>query len=225
MILFEKDFDTEKKCIFLKNKKLYIGCRIYNNIKDAIEEMLDYYDNMELFANDIFKIVKLWNKESKEFTEEEWLNLDNVNEDYKVQYLEFIENKSEEFCLKIVKEYKGFPLYFIKNQTEKMCLEAVKQNGLSLQYVNIKKTKEMILEALKNNGFALQYVKNPTKEMILEALKNNYYAIKWVKEQTEEIILEAVKHKDLIIKNDFDIVKYINDDYKMFCLEKLLKND
>ena len=158
MAQFEKIRRKEITYIFLKNGKLHIDYRTFFRAKDAIEEVFKCCDDMVVFADFVVKIVRLWNKKSKEFTEEEWRKI-NKKELKRITYLQFIENASE--------------------------------------------------------------------ELWIEAIKENYYSMMYIekKEQTEKMILEIVKHKDKIIKNDFDIIKYINDDYKEFCLEKLLKND
>lgn len=71
-------------------------------------------------------------------------------------------------------------LKYIEDQSEELCLKAVKKFGCALEYVK-HQTPEICMEAVKQDGYALKFVKEQTPVLCLAAVQQDVYALKFVK--------------------------------------------
>lgn len=137
--------------------------------------------------------------------------------------LKFVQKQTDKICLLSVRDF-GPSLKYVKNKSETICQEAFK--GLLadtvLQYVpQHLKTYELCLNAVKISGNNLEYVPENLKDYKLckQSVECYSRAYNHIPDQfkTEELNLIA-------IKNNYRIMKLINNKTPEFCLKALKIN-
>lgn len=106
--------------------------------------------------------------------------------------LKFVENQSNELCMKAV-GINGFALEYVKNKTYDVCMKALDICGMALKYID-NQMYSMCMKAVQANGMTLQYVKCKTQKICDTAVEQNWMALQYVPEemQTNEMCLTAV---------------------------------
>lgn len=135
------------------------------------------------------------------------------------------EERTEELCLKAVKEY-GFAIRWVPKdkRTKEICLEALRSYAEAVFYVPEEmRTEELYLKAVQEHGPDLSSVpkEKRTEEMCLAAVKENGLALLYVPEEmrTEEICLEAVRQ-------DGTLLQYVPEEKctEEICLEAVMED-
>ena len=133
--------------------------------------------------------------------------------------LKYVDNQSEELCMKAV-EKNGYVLEYVKNKTYNICIKAIETCPMALKYVD-NQMYGMCLKAVQLDGLALQYVKCKTHKICETAVEENAMALQYVPEeiQTEVMCLSAVKKQWKALQYVFNK----NKTYKV-CTAALQKN-
>lgn len=183
--------------------------QIFDNIPNEDQEDIDDLQKLEKYYEK-FKNLKFHKVEQ---TPEKCLeNINGFN-------LQYIDNQTEEICIKAVKcnfnEYK-----YVKNKTPAVKIEAILKNPKLLQkneqtpelcqnlYNRDKnifrflqyQTNEMCLDMIKKDYMNFLFVKNPTDEMSNDVVKKCGLMLEYIENQTEEMCIDAVKENDIALK-------------------------
>lgn len=94
---------------------------------------------------------------------------------------------------------KGNYIQFIENPTEEQCRIAVRQNGYAIRHIK-NQTPELIDLAIATSPLALQFVVNPTNEQSAKSLAKDAHAIQFIKNPTYDQKLDAVSRKGATIQ-------------------------
>lgn len=147
------------------------------------------------------------------------------DDDFRVSYIDYIENRDpdieehdvyREKFLDYIFNLIEYPCWIpdILQQDRNFILFAVRRNGYVLEYVtDYANDREIVLEAVKSYGATLEHVNELFKqdrEIVLEAVKNNGYALEHANnifKQDKEIVLEAVKNRANSIEYAADNLK------------------
>lgn len=106
---------------------------------------------------------------------------------------------------------KGNYIQFIENPTEEQCRIAVRQNGYAIRHIK-NQTPDLIDIAIATSPLALQFVANPSNEQSAKSLAKDAHAIQFVKNPTYEQKLDAVSRKGATIQY------IDNPDYKLISI-------
>lgn len=133
------------------------------------------------------------------------LNFVNKIKNSSMLKLKFIENQTEELCIKFIKEC-AFNLFHVNNKTLEMYLIAIDSNPFILKYIDEKEqTEEMGLRAVKINGNVIKFVKNQTHKICMAALNQDarsYYFINFSTELIKLFYYTIARCKNSDIKKD-----------------------
>ncbi|MDI3074850.1 hypothetical protein QJL41_09940 [Clostridioides difficile] len=124
----------------------------------------------------------------------------------------------EKYRLQLVEVY-GSTLKYIDNQTDELCLKAVKGNGVALRYVK-KQTEEICIEAVRRDCRALAFVKwdipnSVAYKICMEAIRQDVDSIRFIDWKIIKNILLEEQIFNLcieVMKINGEYIEYINWD-------------
>lgn len=127
------------------------------------------------------------------------LNYYQINEllAKKGNYIQFIENPTEEQC-RIAVRQNGYAIRHIKNQTPELIDIAITQFPLSLQYIQ-NPTDEHITKSFSKDAHAIQFIKNPTYEQKVDAVTRKGATIQYIDNPDYELINIAMENQPMAL--------------------------
>ena len=153
--------DNEKVCQILSEKpelllKIPMEMRKEKYIVTAVSERYGLFEELE--ENE--KTADLYHAVIK-----------NVNHQGLPSLIHYLPSyiKTEEILLWMI-DRKGYCIEYIDNPTEEMCMRAVLSNPYAIYYIK-NPTEEMLLIAIKNGNGVIFSVKNPTEGQMIAAMK------------------------------------------------------
>ncbi len=122
----------------------------------------------------------------------------------KGNYIQFIEDPTEEQCIAAVKQ-NGYALRHIKNQSKELIDIAIAKQPTAIQFAN-DPTTEQINRCFLREPTVIAYIDSPTYEQKVSAVSRKGGTIQYIKNPDEHLIDIALKNQPMALAYIIDLV-------------------